>query len=302
MAFGWDDAAILAASAIGSMAGGQGGMDPEDQLLEQYKMQKEFAMHGLEWRADDARKAGLHPMAALGTQGASFQPVGLWNEEKSGGLGKAIGAAGQAYSDYKRGQKTPEQRAMETAQLKVLQAQAENDFAQASYWSSQAAKNAQSQSSAAPAPGAGFGPDAQSAPVHISRVEGHPLTYDHVKIKPDEQISARSADRSVSSATNPAHREYVWRSGPGGDTKVTLPYSDEGPVEALESTPIWMYPQLIRDNIKRYGHGWLYEFLGLTDPGNGKKNWEVRKRDIPSTPAKPYYVPSHNSNPSPRMR
>lgn len=38
-------------------------------------MQKEFAQSGIRWRVADAKAAGLHPLAALGTQGASFSPV-----------------------------------------------------------------------------------------------------------------------------------------------------------------------------------------------------------------------------------
>lgn len=39
------------------------------------KRQKEFAQHGLQWRVEDARRAGIHPLAALGFQGVSPSPV-----------------------------------------------------------------------------------------------------------------------------------------------------------------------------------------------------------------------------------
>lgn len=38
-------------------------------------MQREFAQHGIRWRAEDAAAAGLHPLAALGASGASYNPV-----------------------------------------------------------------------------------------------------------------------------------------------------------------------------------------------------------------------------------
>lgn len=41
---------------------------------ENLKYQKEFAQHGISWRVDDARQAGLHPLAALGAQVTSFSP------------------------------------------------------------------------------------------------------------------------------------------------------------------------------------------------------------------------------------
>ena len=34
-------------------------------------LQREFAQNGIRWRAADARAAGLHPLAALGSSGAS---------------------------------------------------------------------------------------------------------------------------------------------------------------------------------------------------------------------------------------
>lgn len=38
-------------------------------------LQRDFAKHGISWRVEDARKAGLHPLAALGAQTSSFYPV-----------------------------------------------------------------------------------------------------------------------------------------------------------------------------------------------------------------------------------
>lgn len=39
-----------------------------------YEAQKEFAQNGLRWKVEDARAAGIHPLAALGAQGASYSP------------------------------------------------------------------------------------------------------------------------------------------------------------------------------------------------------------------------------------
>ncbi len=38
------------------------------------KYQKEFAQNGIRWRVDDAKKAGIHPLASLGAQITSFSP------------------------------------------------------------------------------------------------------------------------------------------------------------------------------------------------------------------------------------
>lgn len=41
------------------------------------QMQKEFAQHGLRWKIEDAKRAGISPIAALGASGASFSPVSV---------------------------------------------------------------------------------------------------------------------------------------------------------------------------------------------------------------------------------
>lgn len=38
-------------------------------------LQREFAKNGLQWRIEDAKKAGIHPLAALGFQGPSASPI-----------------------------------------------------------------------------------------------------------------------------------------------------------------------------------------------------------------------------------
>lgn len=39
------------------------------------RLQREFAQHGLRWKVEDAKAAGLHPLYALGGQGATFSPL-----------------------------------------------------------------------------------------------------------------------------------------------------------------------------------------------------------------------------------
>lgn len=47
--------------------------------------QREFAQSGIQWRVEDAKKAGIHPVFALGGGGANFSPVNaVFNNEMSG--------------------------------------------------------------------------------------------------------------------------------------------------------------------------------------------------------------------------
>lgn len=40
-------------------------------------LQKEFAQNGIRWKMEDAKRAGVHPLAALGASGASYSPVSV---------------------------------------------------------------------------------------------------------------------------------------------------------------------------------------------------------------------------------
>lgn len=42
--------------------------------LNNYQMQKEFAQNGIRWRVEDAKAAGLHPLAALSMSGSGASP------------------------------------------------------------------------------------------------------------------------------------------------------------------------------------------------------------------------------------
>lgn len=57
-------------------------------------MQKEFAQSGIQWRVADAQAAGIHPLAALGAQLSSFNPVTLGDTSapstKFGEMGQSL--------------------------------------------------------------------------------------------------------------------------------------------------------------------------------------------------------------------
>lgn len=47
----------------------------KDLAQQNMALQREFAQSGIQWRVEDAKKAGIHPIYALGSAGASFSPV-----------------------------------------------------------------------------------------------------------------------------------------------------------------------------------------------------------------------------------
>lgn len=90
------------AGAAGSVVGGLLGNAASAQASQQnYEAQKEFAQNGIRWRVADAKAAGLHPLAALGAQTASYTPSAFvgdtsWMGDAAQALGQGIGRAAEA--------------------------------------------------------------------------------------------------------------------------------------------------------------------------------------------------------------
>lgn len=68
--------------------------EADKQAKEDYARQKEFVQNSIQWRVQDAKSAGIHPLAALGGSGVSYSPSG----STGGGFGDALGRTGQALS------------------------------------------------------------------------------------------------------------------------------------------------------------------------------------------------------------
>lgn len=74
------------ASLLGTFLGNQQREAGQNKEIE---LQKEFAQHGLRWKIEDAERAGVHPLAALGATGASYSPVGLGQNDTAAGFSAA---------------------------------------------------------------------------------------------------------------------------------------------------------------------------------------------------------------------
>lgn len=60
------------------------------QANQQANLQKEFAKNAIQWKTKDAIKAGLHPLAALGANTMSYQPVSVGVPDL-GAIGQDVG-------------------------------------------------------------------------------------------------------------------------------------------------------------------------------------------------------------------
>lgn len=116
-------------SIIGGIGSIVGGLFGESAASKDRKLQKQFAQKGIQWRAKDAKAAGIHPLAALGASTSQYTPVGS-------PLGDAVGSGmaqiGQGLS--RKGEKALAAESVRSgievnrAQAELLKAQSRTEY------------------------------------------------------------------------------------------------------------------------------------------------------------------------------
>lgn len=87
------------------------------------KMQQEFAENSIRWKVEDARRAGIHPLYALGANTVSFSPVSVGHVPETG-LASGVASMGQDISRALHATRTGPERAsavLDTAQQLQLE-------------------------------------------------------------------------------------------------------------------------------------------------------------------------------------
>ncbi len=113
-------AAILGGALLGSRDNRENRLMQQTQNDQNIQLQREFAQQGVRWKVEDAKKAGLHPLAALGAQTQSFQ------SQHIGGSQSPFPAAGQNISRAVRAAQTKEEKALAIIQIDMARAQLKN--------------------------------------------------------------------------------------------------------------------------------------------------------------------------------
>lgn len=235
----------MAGANIGSSFGGMfdepGGEHPTgkplaiyDQMRQQYEWQKEFAQSGVQWRVQDAKAAGLHPVFALGGGGAAYSGPTVAVEPSIGGsmsdMGQNLSRAAAAVSNY-------EQRAVTQLQKDLLSAQIRKTNAEALAITGGARNRDQV--------GPGFPlPDAPSSSV---------LGSDMAVVEADKSVSPDRTDLSVSAGDfSPALKRFSVKSADGQDTVMYLPHSNSmsESLESLSESPLLMH-WIVKENMRR---------------------------------------------------
>lgn len=181
----------VAGPVLGLFSDNQSRQDQKGANAQNYAAQKEFAQKGIQWKAQDARKAGLHPMAALGAAGSGFTPsfqAFTGNESAVGQMMDAI--PGQNTNRAARANMTDQDRELHA--LAVRRGELENQLLEGQItqlWSS-----IMGQPTNPPAPG----------PSVAGAVNQH--GQGSVTIVPSKQESARKGDAGATAGNTPAMR------------------------------------------------------------------------------------------------
>lgn len=146
---GWDDwldigavanpVALIGSGVAGIVGGGLDYLGAERDRdaarranAENIAAQREFAQMGIRWRVEDARAAGLHPLAALGASGPGFSPSFQMasDGDKYRAVGGALREMGQNLGRAAQVGMTDEERALKrtTDMLTLQRMQLENEL------------------------------------------------------------------------------------------------------------------------------------------------------------------------------
>lgn len=178
----------------------------------------------IQYRAEDAKNAGLHPLYAL-SGGPAPQMPGVTVDNSKQWLGSAVQQAGQDIGRAMAQRMTPEQKALHDANVTALRTRAFRDFQEGQYWASRAMRGQIESNESQDASGPVVGED-----VITGKVASPGKSY---VVKPAEvKIAKESAPHEVLAPASPGwKRQRLW---PGRFGNRLVPDSDESWAESIE--------------------------------------------------------------------
>lgn len=227
----------------------------QELSAEQTALQREFAQSGVQWRVEDAKAAGLHPLYALGGQITPYTPqaMQLMTPDQSA-LGRGIAEAGQSLGRAVQAQQSPSQRAIQQATLEHLVAQTNKENTLAAYYASEAARNRQSANVSAAIPTA---------------VDVGPF----VKNVPDEVIHGDPRNPAQTAGVHPGMTRYKL---PGG---ITLHGPSQAMHDSFEDIPLAAWPFIIKESERNDPQFWHKVDNFLFD-GAAQRSLNATRREL----------------------
>lgn len=233
---------------VSDLVGGHLDRKAQRQANEQNAAaQREFAQHGVRWKVEDAKAAGVHPLFALGASTQGYTPSAVAPSYDD------IGRAGQRLGNALSSSQTTEQRLASKAQLRVLESEVNKNDAEASQARSAAMLNLQTYSQP---PFPGQKPDAFTDPVSGAHVRA-PSPLAEFEGWPLDDGSSRQ--RSGGQALAQGWQDYNFGDGP-----VTLFRGDPDQLMSdLQDMDAVTRAAIVAENTKR---GQLKALMRLIDP------------------------------------
>lgn len=215
-------------------------IDRQNELLHrEERLQKEFAQHGIQWRVEDAQRAGLHPVFALSGGGAAYSPPSVSVGSSSSGYSEL---SGQDISRAVRATMSPEQREVMRIQEQEVLSRITRNNAEADMFRSVTVKNYQGMNPGVPV---GVDPAVMADPSF-----GGGNTANRVSVKPSEVTSRSGSDVSTAAGRDVAWKQYTV----GADgRKIWAPNAQnfaealEGVSESWPLTWIWIKENMARN-------------------------------------------------------
>lgn len=119
------EAAALGVSAISNLIGSSTSANANAENNRQnIALQKEFAHNGIRWKVEDAKRAGIHPLFALGAQTHSFAPVNAGDTS----IGPGLANMGQDLSRAIHSTRTQSERESAMADLQLENQKLQNEY------------------------------------------------------------------------------------------------------------------------------------------------------------------------------
>lgn len=224
--------------------------------------QRQFAQHGIQWRVEDAKRAGIHPLYALGAQTHSFSPTVIGSN-----VGGAMSRAGQDVGRSIERGFDHESRKQAFLSNQLLMKQIERTEAERRLIEQQGLEimTRRGENQSGGIPGLMQDPDAGLA---VSGQQDSGL----FQAVPPKRSTTIPGVPGIQAGPEAWDQRFIQ----GTSLPILLPWSSEGPSETLENIPFWMWPGIVAKNSQVYGSQWFRDWAGLTFFGRlpQKRSWK----------------------------
>lgn len=268
---------------LGGIASGVlGAFSSKKQQEANVDFQKEFAQQGVRWKVEDAQRAGVHPLFALGAQTTPFTPNPVVPTDY--GVGEAISRAVPS--------RTTEELELLRAQIEATRAQTANDFSQASYWAALDAKTRSEAAPASPWPELSVDQDDYKR-FGDERQVFNPYSSAIVRRLDPQTLFGPEVGSALEARGGLANEKAQpgWSKFDFGDGPIVLPYTPpgQGLMESLEGLDVKYLPAVIAENVRRYGRAGGVRMKKLyTDFGGGGRGGQLDRKTKIGPSVRPY--------------